>query len=138
MKMRLQTNAIFKGTCRTEVRSVQQGHSPLNASPKLRKFFLSTSLLFISAFASANGLEPSFSDVNPANWADTVITGTVTNQQGEPLMGVNVTVSGAKRGYITDARGQYAIKAGDNNTLNFSYVGYVMKSVEVNGQRVIT
>ncbi|MFN7280559.1 MAG: TonB-dependent receptor plug domain-containing protein, partial [bacterium] len=87
--------------------------------------------------ASALGHDATTSKMFQTPAADTVITGTVTNQQGEPLMGVSVTVGGTRRAYITDPRGQYSIKAGSGATLNFSYVGYLSQSIDVKGQRLI-
>lgn len=104
---------------------------------KFKAFFILC--LMTSAFLKAESRSP----VRPLLLegrnvvADTVITGTVSNQQGEPLMGVNVTVKGAKGGYITDARGVYFIKAAEGASLSFSYMGYLTQSVEVKGQRTI-
>ncbi len=62
---------------------------------------------------------------------DTVITGVVrASEDGEPLKGVSVTVKGSTLKTITDDNGKYQIKlASVNNTLVFSYVGYVNKEV---------
>ncbi len=87
--------------------------------------------------ASALDLDASTSKMFQTPAADTVVTGTVTNQQGEPLMGVSVTVGGTRRAYITDTRGQYSIRAGASATLNFSYVGFLSQSIDVKGQRMI-
>lgn len=60
------------------------------------------------------------------------ISGTVTDNFGEPLIGVNVSVKGTTTGTITDLDGQFSISGvtGAEVTLVFSYVGY--KTTEVN------
>jgi TonB-linked SusC/RagA family outer membrane protein len=61
------------------------------------------------------------------------ITGKVTGQNNDPLVGVNVQVADGNQGVITDGNGNYLIKASPNATLNFSYVGYLDKSVKLTG-----
>ncbi|MGM0934796.1 MAG: SusC/RagA family TonB-linked outer membrane protein [Bacteroidota bacterium] len=52
------------------------------------------------------------------------IKGNVSDQQGEPLPGVNVLVANSNRGTQTDFDGNYTIKASKGETLVFSYLGY--------------
>lgn len=65
------------------------------------------------------------------------ITGTVTDSNGEPLIGVNVVVKGTAGGTITDFNGAYALDAAPNATLVFKYVGYEDKLVEVKQKTLI-
>ncbi len=55
--------------------------------------------------------------------AQRTITGTVTDQAGLPLPGVNVLVKGTTTGTQTDFDGNYAIAADTGQTLVFSYLG---------------
>lgn len=53
------------------------------------------------------------------------ITGMVTDDQGNPLAGVNVSVKGAPTGTITDLKGNYQITVNDQDkVLVFSLAGY--------------
>jgi len=52
------------------------------------------------------------------------VTGTVTNEKGEPMAGVSVVVSGKTVGVTTDAKGYFKIRAGEHDVLIFSYIGY--------------
>ncbi|MFM2145422.1 MAG: hypothetical protein RL732_258, partial [Bacteroidota bacterium] len=70
-------------------------------------------------------------------FADTVITGQVNNEQGEPLMGVTVSINGSKVGYITDALGRFSIKVPANASLVFTYVGYLSQTVAIRNQKSI-
>lgn len=72
-------------------------------------------------------------------WAqDRQVTGTVTAaDDGSPLPGVNVLVSGTNVGTTTDADGTYKIKATANVKLVFTFVGMLSKEVVVGNQSVI-
>lgn len=52
------------------------------------------------------------------------VSGTVTDDQGIPLLGANVIVKGTTRGVQTDFDGNYSILASKGETLIFSFVGY--------------
>lgn len=52
------------------------------------------------------------------------ITGTVVDDQGLPLPGVNVLVKGTTTGVQTDFSGEYVISAAPQDVLVFSYVGF--------------
>ncbi|MCK5469065.1 MAG: TonB-dependent receptor plug domain-containing protein, partial [Cyclobacteriaceae bacterium] len=70
---------------------------------------------------------------------DITVTGTVTgSEDGNPLPGVNVIISGTATGSVTDVNGQYSLTVpGSETTLVFSYVGYTTEQVLVGNQTVI-
>ena len=51
------------------------------------------------------------------------VTGTVTDQDGVPLPGVNIIVKGTATGTQSDFDGQYQIEASTGDVLVFSYLG---------------
>ena len=53
-----------------------------------------------------------------------VVTGTVTDDQGAGMPGVNVLVKGTPQGTVTDAQGSFTISAPANATLVFTFVGF--------------
>ncbi len=59
------------------------------------------------------------------------ITGTVTDEDGVPLPGVNITVEGTTRGTQTDFDGNYSIEAETGEVLVFSFVGFKEQKVTV-------
>lgn len=61
--------------------------------------------------------------------SDKRILGTVTDNNGAPLVGVTVQVKNASTGTATDAQGRFSLEVPDNATLVFSYVGYETKEV---------
>ncbi len=64
------------------------------------------------------------------------ITGTVGSEDG-PLPGASVVVKGTTKGTVTDFDGNYAIEAGADDTLVFSYIGYSPNEVLVGNQNQI-
>lgn len=53
------------------------------------------------------------------------IKGVISDEFGEPLMGVSIKIQGTGMGTITDLDGNYTIEvAGDKDVLEFSYIGY--------------
>ncbi|RYF72030.1 MAG: SusC/RagA family TonB-linked outer membrane protein, partial [Cytophagaceae bacterium] len=67
-----------------------------------------------------------------------VITGTITDEAGEGLPGVNVVVKGTQRGAVTDAQGKYRITVDDQNAvLTVSFVGYVKQEITVGARTTI-
>ncbi|MCH5222034.1 MAG: SusC/RagA family TonB-linked outer membrane protein [Muribaculaceae bacterium] len=63
-------------------------------------------------------------------------TGTVVDENGEPLIGVSVVVKGQTGGVVTDIDGNFSVNAPAGSTLVFSYVGYNTSEVVYNGQPV--
>ena len=76
--------------------------------------FLTLSLVLLSQFLFAQ---------------DKIVSGTVTDSNGEALPGVSVIVKGTKIGTQTDFDGKYQIQSSPNQYLVFSFIG--MKSQEI-------
>ena len=63
------------------------------------------------------------------------VEGTVTDETGEPLIGVSVIVKGQGSGGVTDLEGHYRIASvAQGATLEFSYVGYLSQQRRVQGR----
>ncbi len=65
------------------------------------------------------------------------VTGTVTDDQGDPIIGVSVIADQSANGVTTDLDGQYAILANPQGTLTFSYVGYESQTVQIQRRSTI-
>ncbi|MDR1743784.1 MAG: SusC/RagA family TonB-linked outer membrane protein [Dysgonamonadaceae bacterium] len=66
------------------------------------------------------------------------ITGTVTDESGEPLPGVNVVVKGTTIGVITRTDGKYAINVPNKDAvLSFSFLGFATQEFTVGDKTVI-
>jgi len=68
-----------------------------------------------------------------------LVTGRVTSESDNtPLGGVNVLVPGTSIGTMTDFDGKYTLKVPSaNSVLEYSFVGFVTKSIELNGRSEI-
>jgi TonB-linked SusC/RagA family outer membrane protein len=76
--------------------------------------------------------------INHASLAQTLqVTGTVTDNQGGPIPGVNIIEKGTKKGVNTDMDGKFKISTSSKAVLEFSYIGFETKDISVNGQSVI-
>ena len=76
------------------------------------------------------------SPVFSQNLPQKTISGIITSGAA-PLIGVNVLVKNSTRGSISDLEGQYSIRAAENDTLVFTYVGYKTKEVAVGNVSIL-
>ncbi|HOB85790.1 MAG TPA: carboxypeptidase-like regulatory domain-containing protein, partial [Bacteroidales bacterium] len=66
------------------------------------------------------------------------VTGTIVDEGGLPLPGVNVVVKGTTIGVTTDMNGKFALTVPDRNaTLVASFIGYITQEIPVAGRSVI-
>lgn len=67
-----------------------------------------------------------------------IVTGTVTDPLGEPLIGVNVVLKDNPTvGTITDMDGKFSLEAGNSKVFVFSYIGYAPQEVSIVGKNNI-
>ena len=57
-------------------------------------------------------------------FAQKEVTGIVTDNVGEPIIGANIVEKGTSNGVISDGNGSYKIKVQEGATLVYSYIGY--------------
>lgn len=63
------------------------------------------------------------------------VSGTVSDDKGNTLIGVSVKMKSTKSGTMTDANGKFKLTVADKNAvLVFTYVGFTVKEVPLNGQ----
>jgi len=60
----------------------------------------------------------------------TTVTGTVTDENGEPLIGATISEIGTTRTTVTDINGHFSLRANGNSKIEISYIGY--KTMTVN------
>ena len=65
------------------------------------------------------------------------VSGTVSDENGLPLIGATVVIAGTSSGTTTDFDGNYKITASQGDVLNFSYVGYSDQSITVGASNTI-
>ena len=57
------------------------------------------------------------------------VTGKVTNDAGEALVGVTISIKGTSRGTNSDVNGSFKINVGPTSALIFTNVGYVNQEI---------
>ena len=67
-----------------------------------------------------------------ADYANGEWSGTVYDEQGERLPGVNVVIFGTTRGTVSDINGVFKVRADESNDLVLSFIGY--ESVRLKGR----
>ena len=64
------------------------------------------------------------------------ITGTIVDDNGEPVIGANVSIKGTTTGTITDIDGNFSLDAMSGATLLISYIGYETQEIAIGNQSV--
>jgi TonB-linked SusC/RagA family outer membrane protein len=67
------------------------------------------------------------------------VSGRVTDEEGQPIPGVNILIAGTTSGTVTDSDGYYQLALPDsiNGTLVFSFVGYMTTEEPIAGRTTI-
>jgi len=94
-------------------------------------------LLLKKCFRSIAGICALFLSMGIVYAQDLTVAGTVTDKNGEPVVGAYVMIKDTQTGTSTNADGYYSIKAPSNGTLAFSCIGYKSAEVAVNGRSKI-
>lgn len=101
-----------------------------------------TTCLFLAAGASSM---PVFAFPESAGSMETeivqqsgVISGKITDSNGEAIIGASVVVKGTSNGTITDIDGNFTLNAPSNATLIISYIGYKTIELPANGKKTLS
>ncbi len=70
--------------------------------------------------------------------ATAIVTGTVTDAQGEPITGASVTEIGTNRGTVTDIDGRYSLKVAPGAKLQISFIGYKTQTIKAQNDAKIS
>ncbi|NND09333.1 MAG: TonB-dependent receptor [Saprospiraceae bacterium] len=65
------------------------------------------------------------------------IDGTITNEDGEPLIGATVQIKGTAVGTTTDADGSFSLSGEEGDVLIVSYLGYVTQEVVIGSAAIV-
>ena len=65
------------------------------------------------------------------------VSGTITDEDGEPLSGVTVMIKGTNSGITSAADGTYALPKTEDLSLIFSYVGFDTQEIEIGDQSIV-
>lgn len=73
----------------------------------------------------------------PVRQQNKQLTGVITDETNEPIIGANVLVKGTALGTITDMDGKFTLEVPFDAVLQVSYIGYTTKEVAVGNQSSI-
>lgn len=94
-------------------------------------FFVPLSLAFAVPSFASDGM-PVKVETNQISQNGKTVTGTVTDSQGEPMIGVTIFLKNDPgKGTITDIDGKFSIDVPEGTELVFSSVGYVTQTIKV-------
>ena len=68
---------------------------------------------------------------------DVTISGTVLDEEGQPIPGATVSVPGTSIGTATDLDGKYSISIPEGSSLIFSFIGFESQTIVVGNQTTI-
>lgn len=63
-----------------------------------------------------------------------IVSGTVTDINGEPIIGASVLLDGTTVGVVTDLDGKFSISAPSDGTIIISYIGYKQQRIPLGGK----
>lgn len=92
-----------------------------------------TLFLLLAMCLSTRAYTPAVA-AGPAGWH---VTGTVTDETGQPLVGASILIKGTQQGTTSDGKGHFALDAPKNATLSVMYIGYDPIDVEVAGKTTV-
>ena len=111
-----------------------------NCLSKSKRFHLLMLLFISSLMMTQSGLSAGFSP----EWRmaslledDVTITGSVVDENGEPLPGATIAVQGTTRGTVTNLDGNFSITVPESSTLVVSFIGYQAQTIKVTNQTVL-
>ena len=93
---------------------------------RLKKLLLSVGIIFCCMICASTTHAQS-----TAAGKTVSVKGIITNQSGEPLQGVTVSIKGGSRATATQPDGFFQIEAPENSTLVISSVGYLIHDIKV-------
>lgn len=64
------------------------------------------------------------------------IKGSITDGNGEPIIGANIIEAGTTNGVISNMEGQFSLEVEDNSTLQVSYIGYLTQEIAIKGKNI--
>ncbi|MFV0586932.1 SusC/RagA family TonB-linked outer membrane protein [Bacteroides reticulotermitis] len=110
----------------------------MNKKSLIKGTALPVALFFaMTTLAPVLGYQPVSATISVAQ-QKSVIRGTVTDTQGEPIIGANVVIEGTTTGTITDIDGVFKINARPGTKIKISFIGYKEQNVAAKNDMRVT
>jgi len=75
--------------------------------------------------------------ISPGVFAQQMVSGSITDEEGNPLPGATVIIQGTNNGVTTDFDGNYSISVERGQTIEASFIGYQATTAIVGNQNQI-
>ncbi|OWW24494.1 hypothetical protein B4Q04_14350 [Zobellia sp. OII3] len=92
--------------------------------------------IFLKQRALSNNVQNSNISIIEAEIQE-VVSGTVTDTNGQPLPGANIVEKGTTNGVTADFDGNFSLEVGQDAIIVVSYIGFAAKEIPVNGQTTV-
>ncbi|HLR38343.1 MAG TPA: TonB-dependent receptor [Chitinophagaceae bacterium] len=109
-------------------------------STNLTRLLLYFFCIFLFGFIGKVSAESTTGSANFSKAEDVTVKGQITDEDGNPLVGVSVRVTGTQNGTVSGEGGNYSINLSDRNdstSLTFSSIGFEKQTVLLNGRTVV-
>lgn len=105
----------------------------------MKNFINTVLIILVMACCFPGGLFANESNLELQQGNTKTITGTVTDENGDPATGVSISVLGTSRGVISDLDGKYSIQVSnpEKDVLKVSFLGYKEQQIAVGNKSVI-
>src|SRR5690606_22251858 len=80
---------------------------------------------------------PRYAIISEENIIQNTLSGNVKDENGEPLIGVNVSVKGTTKGTSTNQAGAFTLEANPGDVLVISYIGFISQEIIYTNQSSI-
>jgi TonB-linked SusC/RagA family outer membrane protein len=99
------------------------------------RFFIYFACFLLPVFSAI----PATADNHSVQQQPKSVSGVVLDENGDPVIGANVSVSGTSLGTITDANGKFTLGniPGDKSSIRISYLGYEPQVISIAKQTTI-
>lgn len=120
-------------------KSLPATHSAQPVDRKLACGLLAAALIGGSAITSyaADSNRGGYSPTSQSVSQKHTVSGTVIDENGDPMIGVSVLQEGSSTGVATDFDGRFSLSVPAGATLHFSYIGYKPQTIKVDGRTTI-
>lgn len=69
--------------------------------------------------------------ISPGSSSIRKISGLITDEKGDPVIGANISLKGSSAGTITDINGTFGLEVPSNSSITVSFIGYFTENIEI-------
>jgi iron complex outermembrane recepter protein len=65
------------------------------------------------------------------------VSGKITDEKGEPIVGANIVLKGTQKGTVSDDSGNFTLDVKEGDILVISYVGFISKEIKIGSETAL-